>query len=123
MTNLEWLIKGSYIEKYDDVKGDKLIINCESGKLKELSSANQCDVLKWLLQEHKEKIKITQFEYDLLLNCMEAIKENEKDNDVIGEWWIIKGMKEKGHFKNIEMGITFKEVLANCEIVTDDYEF
>ena len=80
-------------------------------------SCKECgsDFLQWLNQEYKEPIKLTQFEYDLLINCKGATNYNE--NDIIKNYWIIEGMKQKGYFKNIELSMNFKEVLENCEVV------
>lgn len=117
MTNLEWLIKGSYIEKHEGIKGDKLIINCESGKLKELSSTNQNDVLKWLLSEHRtdQFIKLTESEY-------RVIKILKKGNFPLTI--LKKEILEKIHYKEfVDDSIQMQNILANCEIVQDDYEF
>lgn len=78
--------------------------------------------LDWLKEEYKESIKLTKWEYDLILNCEEA---NEySDEDTLEEYWIIEGMKQKGHFKGIDnLDITFKEVKYNHVIVEDDYDF
>lgn len=78
--------------------------------------------LDWLKEECKEPIRLTKWEYDLILNCEEA---NEySDEDTLEEYWIIEGMKQKGHFKGINnLDITFKEVKDNHIIVEDDYDF
>lgn len=82
--------------------------------------------LDWLKEEYKEEykepIKLTKWEYDLILNCEEA---NEySDEDALEEYWIIEGMKQKDHFKGIDnLDITFKEVKYNHVIVEDDYDF
>lgn len=117
MTNLEWLIKGSYVEAYDGFEGCKLIINGESGKLKELFSTDQFYVVAWLLKEHKDRIKLTQLEYDMI----KYHGKLSKFNDI----HILMSMKNKGHFKdmnNVEKcSMTIKEILENCEIVPDYY--
>lgn len=78
--------------------------------------------LDWLKEEYEEPIRLTKWEYDLILNCEEA---NEySDEDTLEEYWIIEGMKQKGHFKGIDnLDITFKEVKDNHVIVEDDYDF
>lgn len=78
--------------------------------------------LDWLKEECKEPIRLTKWEYDLILNCEEA---NEySDEDTLEEYWIIEGMKQKGYFKGIDnLDITFKEVKDNHIIVEDDYDF
>lgn len=123
MTNLE--AYKEIIKEYVKETGE---LTCAVAKLRDFPLKNcnyiacsDCKqfMIDWLSEEHIEPIELTQFEYDLLLNCKEAIEEDGKDDDVIKEWWIIKGMKEKGHFKNVEIDMTFKEVLENC-VVKDD---
>lgn len=78
--------------------------------------------LDWLKEEHKESIKLTKWEYDLILNCEEA---NEyRDEDMLEDYWIIEGMKRKGYFKGInDLNVTFKEIEDNHIIVEDNYDF
>lgn len=112
MTNLEWLIKGSYIEFYDDNRDCKLIINGKGGKLKALQSTNQFDVLKWLLEEHEEQIKLKQWEYDLL-------KELKKDWNY-AERKVFWELNKKGYFKCVtNISMSPEEILNNCEVVDD----
>lgn len=73
------------------------------------------NVIRALNQDVPDKFILTQFEYDLLINCKGATDYNE--NDIIKNYWIIEGMKQKGYFKNIELSMNFKEVLENCEVV------
>lgn len=73
------------------------------------------NVIRALNQDVPDKFILTQFEYDLLINCRETTDYNE--NDIIENYWIIEGMKQKGYFKNIELSMNFKEVLENCEVV------
>src|SRR5699024_6792167 len=81
---------------------------------KKLGSLDEKEMQEFLLSDYKEPIKLTQFEYDLLINCKETTGYNE--NDIIENYWIIRGMKQKGYFKNIELSMNFKEVLENCEV-------
>lgn len=77
--------------------------------------------LDWLKEEYEEPIKLTKWEYDLILNCEEA---NEySDEDMLEQYWIIEGMKHKGYFKGIDnLDITFKEVKDNHIIIEENYE-
>lgn len=78
--------------------------------------------LDWLKEEHKEPIKLTKWEYDLILNCEEA--NGYRDEDMLEDYWIIEGMKQKGHFKGIDnLDITFKEIEDSYIIVEDNYDF
>ncbi|MFR7590248.1 MAG: hypothetical protein ACLUVC_02300 [Longibaculum sp.] len=66
--------------------------------------------------EPKQPIKLKKFEYDLLFNCKQA--NSYRDSDSVSEFWIIKGMKEKGYYDGItDFGMTIKQVLENCEVI------
>lgn len=125
MTNLEWLkqnltqetkelcslCRGVYKTingKYCDDEND--YIKCEDCKLCKLE-----DFINFLSQEHKETIKLKQWEYDLIysykecrfISCSVAFR-----------------MKEKGYFKGIkDTSMKIKDILDNCIIVPDDYDF
>lgn len=70
-------------------------------------------VSNWLLAEHKEPIKLKQWEYD-------AIKYHgklSKFNDI----YFLMAMKNKGYFKDMnsveKCSMTTKEILDNCEVI------
>lgn len=65
--------------------------------------------MNWLYQKYEKKYKLTQFEYDLLQHFSVDFKLKE-----IG---LLKEMKEKGHFKNINGDELIKDILANCEVI------
>lgn len=71
---------------------------------------------KWLSSPHKEykeqTYKLTQFEYDLLQYFSVDFKFKEMD--------LLKEMKEKGHFKNINGDEFIKGILESCEVVKDE---
>lgn len=68
--------------------------------------------LDYLLEEHREPIKLTQFEYDMLIIRKNAVCYYSplKSNTYFKE------LKEKGYFKNVDLDMTAKEVLENCEV-------
>ena len=73
----------------------------------------QKQFFEWLNQEYKEPIKLTQFEYDLLTIrnssvCFNSPLECSR---------YFEELKEKGYFKNVDLSMTTKEVLENCEVV------
>ena len=73
----------------------------------------QKQFFEWLNQEYKEPIKLTQFEYDMLSTTSKYhLWLGELKNGL----YYIK-MKEKGYFKNVDLSMTAKEVLENCEVV------
>lgn len=83
-------------------------------------SCTECakKIKQWLEEEYKEPIKLTQFEYDLIMNCFEVREEViEGYNDNFETWWILKCMKEKGYFKEVNSEMELSEILDNCEIV------
>lgn len=70
----------------------------------------------WLLQEHKEPIKLKKWEYDLIdIYCNVHNWKNAKlKNTTLFE------MKDKGYFKGvIDTSMTIEEILNNCEVVDD----
>ena len=68
--------------------------------------------IDWLLAEHKEPIKLTKFEYDLL-KCYQETKDN---GEFVGHY-ILKEMQYKGHFQDVDYNLTIEEILKNCEVV------
>lgn len=72
-------------------------------------------VLDWLLEEHKEPIKLTKFEYDLLEYY--TYVDNSWNGRILHENYAIRYMCDKGYLKNVDLNMTFREVLDNCEVV------
>ena len=72
-------------------------------------------VLDWLLAEHKEPIKLTKFEYDLL-KCYQKMKD---DGEFV-DHYILKEMQYKGHFQDVDYNLTIEEILYNCEVTEDE---
>ena len=70
--------------------------------------------IDWLLEEHKEPIKLTQFEYDLL-KCYQETKDN---GEFVGHY-ILKEMQYKGHFQDVDYNLTIEEILDNCEVIKE----
>lgn len=65
---------------------------------------------EWLKQPYKKPTyKLTQFEYDLLQLFSVDFKFKEMS--------VLKEMKEKGHFKNIDSDKLIEDILANCEVI------
>ena len=68
------------------------------------------EIMKWLKQPYrKPTFKLNQFEYDLLQHFSVDFKFKEMG--------LLKEMKEKGHFKNINGDELIKDILENCEVV------
>lgn len=68
--------------------------------------------MKWLFQEHKEKIRLTRFEYDLIKTfdrCKECCLLNEIE--------CLKKLSEKGYFKGIDPFTKVHDIIDNCEVI------
>lgn len=67
----------------------------------------------WLSEEHKEPIKLKQWEYDTI----KYHGKLSKFNDI----HFLMAMKNKGHFKDMnsveKCSMTIKEILENCEVI------
>lgn len=65
---------------------------------------------EWLKKPHeKQTYKLTQFEFDLLQHFSVDFKFKEMG--------LLKEMKEKGHFKNINGDELIKDILESCEVI------
>ena len=73
-----------------------------------------CDYQKfvdWLLEEHKELIKLTKFEYDLLMSYINKGYSFKNHSE-------LKEMRNKGYFEGVtDTSMPFREILKNCEVV------
>lgn len=66
--------------------------------------------IEWLASPYeKQTYKLTQFEYDLLQHFSVDFK--------LKEMGLLKEMKEKGHFKNINGDELIKDILESCEVI------
>lgn len=107
-----------------EVNNTKCALFCLLNDLKlntwDCSDCKEClkNSLKKLAEEYKEPpIELTKFEYDLIVNCYDC--DSYDPEDKLKNYWIIKGMKQKGHFKDVDLHMTFKEVLENCVVKKD----
>lgn len=92
-----------------------------NGKIKHCWDTKCCDCafkggnchgekIKWLASPYeKQTYKLTQFEYDLLQHFSVDFKFKEMG--------LLKEMKEKGHFKNINGDELIKDILESCEVI------
>lgn len=117
MTNLEWLEKRGLITKnyvYEDRCEDCGVVGANI-----VIALRDCDYydykkkgIDWLLEEHKEPIKLKRFEYDL-------IRTNDSShNTSFRTFNTYINMKSIGYFDGItNTSMTLKEILENCEVV------
>lgn len=92
-----------------------------NGKIKHCWNTRCCDCafkggnchgekIKWLASPYeKQTYKLTQFEYDLLQHFSVDFKFKEMG--------LLKEMKEKGHFKNINGDELIKDILESCVVI------
>ena len=69
----------------------------------------------WYFEEHKEPIKLTKFEYDLL-KCYQKSEDDSKFMD----YYIFREMQYKGHFQDVDYNLTIEEILENCEVIENE---
>lgn len=124
MTNLEYY--KDEIKRY--IKKNPKFLSLKSdviGKAFTLFSHERIDIwcndewaeterfIDWLLEEHKEPIKLKQWEYDL-------IRTNDRPHEcnVFESFNTYRNMKAIGYFEGItDTSMTLKEILENCEVV------
>lgn len=80
-------------------------------------SCKECNnmVKEWLNAEYKEpskKIKLTEFEYDLLDS------NDQSRQRTIGSFQTYENMRQRGYFENIPFDKSIEYVLENCEVIT-----
>ena len=117
MTNLEWLEKRDLITTSDVYRGT-LYGTGEIGvnvfiKLRDSDYSDYKEKgIEWLLEEHKEPIKLKKWEYDLL----KCYQETKDDGEFV-DHYILKEMQYKGHFQGVDYNLTIEEILENCEVI------
>lgn len=70
--------------------------------------------IDWLLEEHREPIKLTRWEYDLIKSYTDI--DEAWNGRILHECHVIRKMCNEGYFKNVDLNMTFREVLDNCEV-------
>ena len=125
MTNLE-RYKDEFIKM---IKSEDIDFYCYFNGLHDLGCDScpccdkyspKCNVSKfydWLLEEHKEPIKLTQFEHDILKAFTKL--PNYVEGDRIDNYSVLQHLSSVGWFKDIDEHLTIKEILDNCEVVDD----
>lgn len=101
--------------------------------------------MKWLLSEHKEPIKVSKLEYDILKYLSDntvhmyivrdgngniCLYDAEPKKSGNGDWWVGRGVHGMVMFDKLFQFIKWedstptpiKEVLENCEVVEDAEE-
>lgn len=126
MTNLEYIKKNFNKFSFSDDKPVCEIAymkeyskDCEGGNCKECKFNHMEDAIDYLLQEHKESIKLKQWEKDLISLFDKGYNKEYSFSSFLP----LNGLKRKGYFKGIkDMSMKVKDILNNHIIVSDDYE-
>lgn len=125
MTNLEWLKKNLSEEEKSNVQmcvvfNEKIYKNTCNGKDCYDCPLNKVgDFIDFLLAEHKEQIKLKQWEKDLISLYDEDDEYYSIDYNFNSFLALIR-LKEKGYFKGVtDTSMTIEEILNNCEVVDD----
>ena len=116
MTNLEWfneigmIAENEVWTKTSDLKGQigvNLVIALRDDDFKKYSEKG----FGWLLEEHKEPIKLTKFEYDLLMSYINKGYFFKNFSE-------LKEMRNKGYFKGVtDTSMKIQDILKNCEVI------
>ena len=125
MTNLEYLKKNfNKFNLYDEDLFCELAFTCKTGKRCDGFKYERCsegcsgcqfknikNAIDYLLQEHKEPIKLTKFEYDLLMSYINKGYYFKNYSE-------LKEMRSKGYFKGItDASMKIQDILKNCEVI------
>ena len=77
------------------------------------NSEDDINLIDWLLEEHKEPIKLKQWEKDLIEKF-----NNSQFFDYVPPLF---KMKDEGYFKGVaDTSMTLKEILENCEVIENE---
>lgn len=115
MTNLEWLneigmIATNRVAPNRKLIGVNLVIALRDDDFKKYSEKG----FGWLLEEHKEPIKLKQWEKDLI----SLFDKGYCKDYSFSSFLYLNGLKEKGHFKGIsDTSMKIQDILNNCEVV------
>lgn len=125
MTNLEYLKKNfNKFKLYDEDLFCELAFICKTGERCDGFKYERCsegcggcqfrnirNAIDYLLQEHKEPIKLTKFEYDLLMSYINKGYYFKNFSE-------LKEMRNKGYFKGVtDTSMKIYDILKNCEVV------
>lgn len=133
MTNLEFY-KDFIVEKFNEIKQmSKLdrnihelnvfhskighaicIAYMKDKKIDGFGSLSCEEAIDWLLEEHKEPIKLKHWEKDLI----EAYQEQLGVDHAFCSNYILEELKERGHFKGVmDTSMNTQIILENCEVI------
>lgn len=115
MTNLEFY-KDKILENINNhcSIGCAVCLTMNGFDIEDGCSGIICDskkMIDWMLEEHKEPIKLTKFEYDLLMSYINKGYYFKNYSE-------LKEMRNKGYFKDItDASMKIYDILKNCEVI------
>jgi hypothetical protein len=105
--NIDLIVKGLSCKAIQQMIPCKNTVGCENTSCKDCNAR----LKEYLLEEHEEKIELTQFEYDLL-------KANVCDDMPFLTFTIYMKLKEKGYFKGVkDTTMAIGNIVANAKVV------
>lgn len=117
MTNLEWLNENLTKEEKSNVQMCVVVnkkfykYTCDGKNCYDCPLNEVGDLIDLLLKEHKEPIKLKQWEYDLLMSYINKGYYFKNYSE-------LKEMRNKGYFKGItDITMKLSEILDNCEVI------
>ena len=118
MKNIEYIMKNNnlsnlkysicricYIDKHS-IDCDGMCCNCEFNIA--------LSALEYLEAERIEKIKLSKLEYDMIASYTVA-----NDNTKFNAFQILRKLKEKGHFKEVDENLTLKQIKERAVVVDE----
>lgn len=121
-TNLDVLLKTVTSEREDGIPCT-LLYELKYNKTCDIIKCDNCefnktlDCLKYLKERYNKSIKLTKFEYDIL-NIREEFDKSHFEVPLENNIYFV-GLKKMGYFKNIDLKMTAKEILDDCEIIEE----
>ncbi len=116
MTNLEYYkdeIKKEFLKHH--YLGDVVYsVASNNGYKFYRNSEDDINLIDWLLEEHKEPIKLKKWEYDLLMSYINKGYSFKNYSE-------LKEMRNKGYFNGMtDTSMELNEILENCEVIENE---
>ena len=120
MTNLEWLKKNLSEEEKSNVQMCVVVnkkfykYTCDGKNCYDCPLNKVGDLIDFLLAEHKEPIKLKQWEKDLIFLYNEGYSIDYRFSSFL----TLIRLKEKGYFKGVtDTSMKIEDILKNCEVI------
>ena len=79
---------------------------------------NKSEIILGIMNLYDENTRLKN-ENERLKDLLKSFADVDEgwNGRVLNECYIIRNMRHKGYFKNVDLSMTFREVLGNCEVV------